>query len=76
MQMPNMLQMMIQRAMQSNPQLQQSPQAQAMINAIMSGDKSTGEQLAKNICDTYGVSPEQGVQQAQNFFRQMLTGGR
>lgn len=76
MQGPNMIQMLIQNAINRNPQLSQNPQTQAIINALMNGDKATGEQLAKNYCDTYGISPDQGVQQAQNFFRQLLSGGR
>lgn len=73
---PNMFQMLIQQALQRNPQLSQSPQAQAIVNALMNGDKEAGEKLAQNYCETYGVNPQQGVQQAQNFFKQMFTGGR
>lgn len=51
-----------------NPNIANNPQAQAMINAIKSGDNRTGEEIARNLCNTYGVTPEDAVKQAASFF--------
>lgn len=51
-----------------SPQLQGNPNAQSMIQAIRSGDSKRGEEIARNLCDTYGVKPEEAVQQARRFF--------
>lgn len=63
-------QQMVQRMIQMNPNLQNNPQAQQYIQVLMNGDAKRGEELARNICQSYGVTPEQGVQQAQNFIKQ------
>lgn len=52
----------------SNPQIAQNPNAQQMIDVIKRGDVQKGQQIAKNLCDTYGVEPEQAIQQARSFF--------
>ena len=52
----------------SNPQIAQNPNAQQMIDVIKRGDAQKGQQIAKNLCDTYGVKPEQAIQQARSFF--------
>ena len=52
----------------SNPQIAQNPNAQQMIDVIKRGDAQKGQQIAKNLCDTYGVRPEQVIQQARSFF--------
>ena len=51
------------------PSLASNPNARAMIQAVQSGDASTGEKIARNLCQSYGVTPEQAVQQAKSFFR-------
>lgn len=51
-----------------NPQIANNPNAQSMIQAIQSGDDKQGEQIAKNLCDSYGISPQQAVQDAKRFF--------
>ena len=50
------------------PQVTNNPNAQSMIEVIRSGDSKRGEQIARNMCDTYGVKPEDAVRQAQQFF--------
>lgn len=50
------------------PQVADNPNAQSMIEAIRSGDSKRGEQIARNLCDTYGVRPEDAVRQARQFF--------
>lgn len=51
-----------------NPRIANNPNAQSMIQAIQSGDDKRGEQIAKNLCDSYGISPQQAVQDAKRFF--------
>lgn len=53
---------------QNNPALQNNPNAREMINVIRSGDAERGQQIARNICDTYGIKPEDAIAQAKSFF--------
>lgn len=50
------------------PQVANNPNAQSMIGVIRSGDSKRGEQIARNLCDTYGIKPEDAVRQARQFF--------
>lgn len=53
---------------QLNPNIANNPQAQAMLNVIKSGDSTKGEEIARNLCNTMGVTPEEATKQAANFF--------
>lgn len=53
---------------QHNPQVMNNPMAQNYINVIQSGDAQKGQQLAENICKSYGMTPQQALQQAKQFF--------
>ena len=53
---------------QQNPALQNNPNAKEMIEVIRSGDTAKGEQIASNLCKTYGVDKNQAEQQARSFF--------
>lgn len=55
---------------QNNPQINQSPFAQAGINAILNNDAQAGEQLANNILQSLGMTKEQALEIAkrQNLF--------
>lgn len=55
---------------QNNPQVNQSPLAQAGINAILHNDARAGEQLANNILHSMGMTKEQALEIArqQNLF--------
>lgn len=53
---------------QQNPQVMNNPMAQNYIGVIQSGDVQKGQQLAENICKSYGVTPQQAMQQAKQFF--------
>ena len=53
----------------NNPAIANNPNAQQMIQTIQSGDNAKIEQLARNLCDSYGVSPEDAASQARRFFR-------
>lgn len=54
----------------NNPQVNQSPFAQAGINAILNNDAQAGEQLANNILQSLGMTKEQALEIAkrQNLF--------
>ena len=51
-----------------NPQIASNPNTQRMIQAIQTNDSAKGEQIAKNLCDSYGITPQEAVQQAKRFF--------
>lgn len=52
----------------NNPNLANNPNAQHLIQVIKEGNSSEGEQIAQNICDSYGITKEQAVQEARRFF--------
>lgn len=54
--------------LQRNPQVSNNPTAQQFLQVIQSGDSAKGEQIANNILKSYGMSREQGVNQALGFF--------
>lgn len=51
-----------------NPQIANNPRAQEMIKVIQNGDSARGQQLAENLCKTYGVTKEQAMNEAMQFF--------
>lgn len=53
----------------NNPNVANNPNAQEFINVIQSGDTAKGQQIAQNLCNTYGVTPEEAMQQAKQFFK-------
>lgn len=50
------------------PSMAGNPNTRAMIQAVQSGDAAAGEKIARNLCQSYGMTPEQAVQQAKSFF--------
>lgn len=69
---PNNSNQLINMMLQMNPQLQNNPQAQAMINVIRSGDETKGKALAENLCKTYGITTQEATQQARNWLQNIL----
>lgn len=63
------LQQMAMNMLQSNPQMANNPQAQEFLNVIKSGDNQRGEEIARNMCQSMGIKPEDAYQQARRFFR-------
>ena len=53
---------------QKNPQMQNNPMAQQFMSILQSGNQAQGEQMARNICSSYGLTPEQALQQATRYF--------
>lgn len=54
--------------LKNNPKIANNPQAQNFIDVIQRGDNAQGEEIANNLLETFGVSKEEGIQQAKNFF--------
>lgn len=51
-----------------NPQIANNPQAQNMIDVIKTGDSKKGEEIAENLCASYGVNKDDAINQAKKFF--------
>lgn len=51
-----------------NPNIANNPQAQEYLGVIQSGDNKKGEEIANNICKTYGITPQEALEQARQFF--------
>ena len=62
------LQQIAMNMIQSNPRVSNTPQAQDYLNVIKSGDNQRGEEIARNMCQSMGVKPEDAYQQARRFF--------
>lgn len=54
--------------LKQNPNIGNNPQTQAMLQVLQSGDAQKGQQIAQNLCQTYGITPEEAVKQATSFF--------
>lgn len=54
--------------LQRNPTIASNPQAQSMLQVIQNGDNQQGEQIARNLCQTMGITPEEATKQAKGFF--------
>ena len=50
------------------PDKANSPQVQAIIQAIQNDDHETGQKIAGNLCQSFGVTKEQALQNALNMF--------
>lgn len=69
-----MLQMLLSR-LQQNPNFRSNPEAQEMLNAVLTGDSKKGEEFANKILQQNGVSKEEGLNMARSFFSQQLQQG-
>lgn len=69
--MNNPMSMLLNMAMQ-NSAITNNPRAQEMLQVIQSGDAQKGQQIAMNLCKTYGVSKEQAVGMATEYFKNQL----
>lgn len=56
------------KMLQSNPQAANSPMGQQLVQILQTGDVNAGQQLANNICQTYGVSQQEAIQKSRNYF--------
>lgn len=62
---PNLMQFAM-NMLKQNPNVARNPQAQAMLQVLQSGDAQKGQQIAQNLCQTYGITPEEAVKQARH----------
>lgn len=69
--MNNSMSMLLNMVMQ-NSNIANNPRAQEMLQIIQSGDVQKGQQIAMNLCKTYGVSKEQAVGMATEYFKNQL----
>ena len=51
-----------------NPAIKNNPNAKELIDIIQNNDSVRGEQIAMNLCNTYGVTKEQAIDQAKRYF--------
>lgn len=51
-----------------NPNIANNPNAQSMLDVIQRNDAEKGRQIAQNLCNTYGVSEEEMLKRAKQFF--------
>lgn len=65
--MSNIMQMAM-NLISRNPNIANNPQAQNLIQVIQNGNAEEGQKIAQNLCQTYGVSPEDAIKQAKHFF--------
>ena len=68
--MPNIQNMrdMALNLLMQNPNVANNPNAQEFIQVIQNGDSVKGEQIAQNLCNTYGMSKEDAIRNAKTFF--------
>ena len=66
--MVNMIQQFALKMIANNPQVANNPQAQDYISVIQSGDEAKGAEIARNICASYGKTPEEASAEARKFF--------
>lgn len=60
---------MLGQLLRQNPQMQSNPLAQNMISVIQNGDDVKGEQIARNLCESYGVTRKRPTQGRCSFSR-------
>lgn len=54
--------------LQNNPNVAKNPQVQEMLKVIQNGDSQRGQMIAENLCKTYGITKEDALAQAKQFF--------
>lgn len=65
--MPNIRDMAL-KLLSQNPNVANNPNAQEFIKVIQKGDSIRGEQIAQNLCNSYGMSKEDALRNAKSFF--------
>lgn len=53
---------------QNNPQIANNPMARQYLEVIQNGDSVKGQEVANNILKTYGLTKDQALSQAMQFF--------
>lgn len=52
-----------------NPMISNNPNFREFIDVIRSGDDVRGQQIAENLCKSYGTNKEAVIENARKFFR-------
>lgn len=65
--MPN-FQQLAQQALQQNPGMRNNQMAMSAYECLMQNDSQRGQELARNYCQTLGITPEQAVAQIKQQF--------
>lgn len=52
-----------------NPNIANNPNAQEFIKVIQNGDSERGQQIADNLCQSYGMTRDEALKNAKSFFR-------
>lgn len=63
----NIMQLIEQHA-RKNPQALQTPRGQSLVGILQSGNEQRGIEAANNILQSMGLSKEEGIAQAKQFF--------
>lgn len=58
-----------------NPNIANNPRAKYALEVIKSGNQEAGEELARNLCSTYGSTQEEGVNLAVQWIQSLIGGG-
>lgn len=65
-------QQMMQQMFQQNPQLANSEQGRNFADIVNRGDMAAGERFAMNMIESFGMTKEQAIQQAQQMMQQQM----
>lgn len=65
--MPNLQQLAL-LALQKNPSIANTPQGRQFAQILQSGDEAAGQQMARNLCQSYGVTVDEATKEAAKFF--------
>ena len=64
----NKLEQFALQMLKNNPRVSQTPLGQEFMNVLQSGNAARGQELANNLCQTYGTPPEKAVEIAKEYF--------
>lgn len=64
----NPLMFLVNSLIQRNPNIANNPRNQELLKVIQNGDSKKGEEIARNLCQTYGETPEAVTQKAAQYF--------
>lgn len=66
--MNNPINSLLNQLLAKRPDVAGNPRYMEMINIIKNNDSKKGQEIANNLCETYGVSKEDALAQAKSFF--------
>lgn len=66
--MANVLMQFALNKIASNPDIANNPRNKELISIIQNGDSVRGQQVAENLCKSYGVEKDEALKKAATFF--------